>query len=174
MLLAPSSTAADMNGLGIYLMDHGKPGEAETAFREALSRRKELARRCPEEKEYAGQAMETRAALAVLWSGIGDHVRALAQVTGACYDLACATALASAAIAKDPKLAPGERSTAADRCATRAIELLSRAVRLGYANIKGIRTDADFNAIRDRAEFKDLLRELDAQAARSKTHSAAR
>jgi hypothetical protein len=49
----------------------------------------------------------------------------------------------------------------ADRSASRAIDLLRRAVRIGYANINGMKSDADLNAIRDRSEFKSLLLELE-------------
>jgi len=138
-----------------------------------LSIRRELVRLYPAVAPYRVKVLESRAALAGLWSGTGDHARALAEVTelekdpdliaGACYDLACACSLASAAIAKDPKLSPAERGASADACSARAVALLSRAVAMGYANVGGIKTDADLNAIRGRAEFKKLLRGLEAQ-----------
>jgi serine/threonine protein kinase len=168
--LYQENAANDINGLGIYLMEQGKAKDAESALREALSLRQELVRLNPTVTAYQGQVTDSRAALAVLWSGTGEYERAIAAVAevekdphltpGACYDLACACALASAAIAKDPKLAAAERNDSAEQHANRAVALLSRAVREGYANITGIKTDPDLNAIRSLPAFKNLMREL--------------
>jgi serine/threonine-protein kinase len=165
--------ASDVNGLGIFLMEHDKAQEAESAFREGLALREELVRQYPEVTAYRGKLTDSRAALAVLWAGTGDHARAAGQVAeveknpdlipGACYDLACACALASAAVAKDPKLAPSQRDTSADQYANKAVALLSRALTMGYKNFGGIKTDIDLNAIRGRPDFKELVRGLDAK-----------
>jgi serine/threonine protein kinase len=169
-MLYQEDAAKDINGLGIYLMEQGKSKEAESSFREALSRRQELARLNPTVTAYQGQVTDSRAALAVLWSGTGECARAMAEVAalekdphltpGACYDLACACALASAAIAKDPKLAATERDNSAEQHAIRAVGLLSRAVASGYTNFAGIKTDPDLIAIHSRPEFKNMMREL--------------
>jgi serine/threonine protein kinase len=169
-LLYQDDAANDINGLGIYLMEQGKAKEAESAFRDALSRRQELARLSPTVTAYQGQVTDSRAALAVLWSGTGDCARAMAEVAelekdphltpGACYDLACACALASAAIGKDPKLDAAEREKSVEQHAVRAVGLLSRAVASGYTDFAGIKTDPDLIAIRSRPEFMNMMSEL--------------
>jgi tetratricopeptide (TPR) repeat protein len=163
--------ASDINGLGILLMEHGKPQEAESAFREGLALRQELVRQYPEVALYRGKVTDSQAALAVLWAGTGDHARAVSQVAavekdpdllpGACYDLACACALASGTVPKDRTLLPEQRSKKVDEYAIRSVALLSRAVAMGYSGVNGIKTDSDFNAIRDRPEFKELVRGFD-------------
>ncbi len=163
--------ASDINGLGIFLTEHGNPKEAESALSEGLSLRQELVRQYPEVAAYRGKVTDSRASLASLWATSGDYARAVRQVAevekdpdlvpGACYDLACACSLAAAAVAKDPKLSPDRRGTAAAEYANKAVALLSRAVAMGYTNVAGIKTDADLNAIRGRAEFKELVHELE-------------
>jgi tetratricopeptide (TPR) repeat protein len=71
------------------------------------------------------------------------------------YNAACALAIAA-----------GRGGTTADRYAARALELLRKAKAAGFfagrANREHMRKDEDFAAIRDRAEFKAFVEEVEA------------
>jgi serine/threonine protein kinase/formylglycine-generating enzyme required for sulfatase activity len=67
------------------------------------------------------------------------------------YDAACAYALASAAVA--PK-----RPNSAKAYAGRAVALLRQAIADGYSDFEHLQSDSDLEAVRSRAEFRDLLK----------------
>jgi serine/threonine-protein kinase len=167
---------SDINGLGLFLMDHGRPTEAESAFREGLALRQELSRRYPANTAYLGMVTQSQAMLAVLWAGNGDQARAVVQaeevqssphITGvACYDLACAYSLASAAVNKDIKLSAEKRSKLVEDYAGRAVALLAKAIAKGYPDIADMKTDRDLNPIRKRPEFQKLLQEWEKSTSR--------
>src|SRR5262249_53214413 len=100
-----------------------------------------------------------RSSRAVSLARAGDHARAVAEAdalaaakgaTGsALYDLACACALAAAAVQDDAKLQ--------DRYAARAVELLRQAVAKGFKDAAHMNKDRDLHALRDRAGFKSLV-----------------
>jgi hypothetical protein len=68
----------------------------------------------------------------------------------ALYDAACVHALAAA----------GADAAAADGYAGRAVGLLRRAVAAGYADVPHLLADPDLAAVRGRADYADLLRDL--------------
>ena len=123
-----------------------------------------------------GMVTQSQAMLAVLWAGNGDHARAVVQaeevqtsphITGvACYDLACAYSLASAAVNKDIKLSAEKRSKLVEDYAGRAVALLAKAIAKGYPDIADMKTDRDLNPIRNRPEFQKLLREWERSTSR--------
>jgi hypothetical protein len=65
------------------------------------------------------------------------------------YSFACVCARANAATAEQKK-----------QHADRAVELLRRAVKAGFADADRAAADADLAALRDRDDFKKLLAEL--------------
>jgi tetratricopeptide (TPR) repeat protein len=79
------------------------------------------------------------------------------------YDAACIFALASAAKAKDPALAPEERDKQSNEYSRQALEFLTKAKMQGYFKSEEKRTtlakSQDFEAIRAKPEFKALLDE---------------
>jgi WD40 repeat protein len=60
-----------------------------------------------------------------------------------------------------PKESPTQRKTVRDEYEARAVELLAKAIKHGYARGLDARTDSAFSSIRDRPDFKKLLRELE-------------
>ena len=66
------------------------------------------------------------------------------------YDFACVYAVASGKIA-DKK----------DEYAKRAVELLQQAVKAGYKDAAHMKRDTDLDPLRDRADFKKMLAELE-------------
>ena len=49
-----------------------------------------------------------------------------------------------------------------ERYAARAVALLKQAVEKGYKDVAQLKKDADLDALRNRADFKALLNELEA------------
>jgi serine/threonine-protein kinase len=101
----------------------------------------------------AGQhAQATAEVEELLWPGTADG--------DTLYDAACVYALAAAQAAKEA--APHTSSLRAEQYARRAVTLLRQAVQKGYKNIARLKTDADFDSLRPRADFQQLVRELEA------------
>ena len=50
-----------------------------------------------------------------------------------------------------------------ERYAARAVALLKQAVEKGYKDVTRMKKDTDLDALRDRADFKALLKELEAK-----------
>jgi serine/threonine-protein kinase len=94
-----------------------------------------------------------------------EHTRATAvadTVAGAkdasadnLYDAACVYALSAAATRDDAKQA--------EQYAARAVELLRQALSKGFKHIEHMKKDSDLDALRQREDFKKLLRELEAK-----------
>ena len=82
------------------------------------------------------------------------------------YNAACLLSLASGAAAKDEDLAEADRTALVDKYAVRAMELLTEARTAGWfqeaKNIAHAKdTDADLAPLRDRDDFKQLVKELE-------------
>ena len=82
------------------------------------------------------------------------------------YSAACLLSLASGAAAKDEDLAEADRTALVDKYAVRAMELLTEARTAGWfqeaKNIAHAKdTDADLAPLRDRDDFKQLVKELE-------------
>ncbi len=104
----------------------------------------------------------------------GEHVRATAEsqvmdkdaeVTAeGRYNLACVCALSIGATSKDDRLASTERVALAERYAARAVALLQKVEAQGYfkdaQRAKALATDEDLLALRGRADFQQLLKQV--------------
>jgi hypothetical protein len=101
----------------------------------------------------------------------GDHARATEDVEALArrdgltnvnvYDLACLRSLSSAAAGRDDSLSPDERARLKARHAERAMDLLRRAVAMGYRHPAVMRADNDLDALRDRDDFRKLIADLE-------------
>jgi hypothetical protein len=76
------------------------------------------------------------------------------------YDAAGNRAILAGLLAGDPGAAAVE--------ADRAMVWLRKAVAAGYRDRANIEKDADLDALRDRPDFRALLKELEAKAAKAK------
>jgi serine/threonine protein kinase/tetratricopeptide (TPR) repeat protein len=91
------------------------------------------------------------------------------------YNLACNVALCIPLIgAKDgtPDTLDADKQSKGDRFrrekyGDRAVELLRRATRSGFLNLEVLESDTDLDAIRDRADFQDLIKEVEKKSAES-------
>jgi serine/threonine-protein kinase len=90
---------------------------------------------------------------------IAEGVAGQAELTvGNVYALACTYGVCAQVAGKDAGI----------RYADRAMELLRRAVALGYEKPSRMRKDHALDALRERADFKKLLEEMDAKTAKQK------
>ena len=116
-------------------------------------------------------AMAARIGRAMTLAKQGDHARATEDVEALArrdgltnvnvYDLACLCSLSSAAAGRDDRLSPAERARLKAHHAERAMDLLKKAVAMGYRHPAAMRTDADLDALRDRDDFRKLLAGLE-------------
>jgi tetratricopeptide (TPR) repeat protein len=98
----------------------------------------------------AGQVAEAVAEVAALTAPCPDGTGLARWNAGQWYNFACIYSLASGKIA-DRK----------QEYADRAMELLRKAVKAGYKNASHMKKDTDLDPLRDRADFKTLLGELE-------------
>jgi serine/threonine protein kinase len=80
---------------------------------------------------------------------------------GSLYDAACDRAVTASL---QVKLEGPDTAKLARADADKAMAWLTKAVAAGYTNAEQIKTDADLDFLRDRADFKKLLADLDAKA----------
>ncbi len=64
-------------------------------------------------------------------------------------------------LVRDDKLAPTERARLRDTYAAQAVDLLHQAVDKGYRDLKDLKEASELNVLRDRDDFKKLLREVE-------------
>ena len=90
----------------------------------------------------------------------------LAARAGNLYNAARLLSLACGAAAKDENLAETDRTTLAEKYATRAVAFLLEDRALGYfkapEKVAHMKKDADLDPLRERDDFKQLLKELEA------------
>jgi tetratricopeptide (TPR) repeat protein len=120
---------------------------------------------------------EAKAALAAalaLREKLADEHRAVpfyrAELGAVYYDAACLNSLSSAAALKDAKLSPGRRQELAEEQAAHAVGMLMKARATGFFNKQDMleflrRGDADLEPLRARKDFRELLIDLDKEAA---------
>jgi hypothetical protein len=120
----------------------------------------------------------TRALHALMLGRQGQWGRALAEadevsgsqkLSGAgLYDLCCTYALQGAAVAADTGQPAAARAPAAEKAATRAVEMLVRARATGFFGgalfVEKLKMDTDLDALRKRADFQKLLTEVESGA----------
>ncbi len=111
---------------------------------------------------------------------LGDYLQATAEIETLLkegsvqalnlYTFAYVYSLSSSAAANDARLPQTERNKLADKYGRRSVELLSKARATGYFQNPGrlahMKEDDDLDAIRDRADFKKLLADVEAEKAK--------
>ncbi len=159
-------TLQSMYDLGISCLTMGRHADALKLFEETLALRK------AELGLDHRDTLVTMVNLAVSQAAVGRHAEAalLARQAAALwenrndadkdslYNAACCRAFAATAVrAADPS-AEGTKQASDD--ADRAMALLQKAVAAGWCNVAHMEADRDLDAIRDRADFKELLGRL--------------
>ena len=72
--------------------------------------------------------------------------------------------MAAAAVATDTHLPQAERTKLSEDYAARAVDGLRQAIAKGYNDIDSMRKDKDLDSLRKRADFKQLLADLEAKS----------
>jgi serine/threonine protein kinase/tetratricopeptide (TPR) repeat protein len=102
----------------------------------------------------------------------GNHAKAVSEASelahgkdvdaAVLYDLACVCSLASAAVKPAGPYENANVEQLREKCATRAVEMLRRAVDKGYKDVGHMKEDTDLDCLRQRKDFKELIAELEA------------
>jgi serine/threonine-protein kinase len=137
-------------------------------FRALVAEREALEKAFKENAEHSQRAQKLALG--------GDHARAVAEVQPILeskyanyidlYNAACVYSLSSAAVRKDAKVAAEEQTKLGRQYADRAMELLRQSVAKGYrgrADVNHMKSDTDLDPLRERADFKKLIDELEAR-----------
>jgi eukaryotic-like serine/threonine-protein kinase len=137
-----------------------------------------LCKRYSEEVSYRLQLARARSFRAASWARMGNHTKAADEAkemlkqpvlpNGLVYNWACVFALAASAAQSDDKLPKLERAQLAASYAGKAVETLQRSIQAGWKDAQHMKMDDDLKALRDRDDFKKLVRELEkSQAVKS-------
>jgi WD40 repeat protein/serine/threonine protein kinase/tetratricopeptide (TPR) repeat protein len=165
------------NALGVALCRQRKYAEAEAEFREALrcrpdydKARTNLRHARAMQKKLADAAVQYQEAIRRLRhfeqakgaAGCRAAAELLEQLertdAGSLYDAACFRAVTAAVLRASDKSARAAAQAGAE--ADRAMAHLRQAVTAGYTDVRHMRWDKDLDALRDRADFGDLMAEL--------------
>jgi hypothetical protein len=111
----------------------------------------------------------------VVLADAGLHARVAAEVEALVgekvegdplYNLACCLALSVGPARADAALPMDQRATLAERYAGRAVALLQRLQANGYfkgpQRVEMLKTDTDLEVLRLRADFREVLRQVEA------------
>jgi hypothetical protein len=79
------------------------------------------------------------------------------------YNAACRLALCGPLAEKDDKLLDAKRKELAQSYGDRAMAMLRQAVKNGYKDVTHMKKDTDLDSLRQREDFQQLLRELEAK-----------
>jgi hypothetical protein len=90
-----------------------------------------------------------------------DLARANGATIDTLYNCACACALAAGAVKDDAALG--------EKYASRAVGLLRQAVAAGYKDVEHIQQETDFDPLRGREDFQQVLKQLAAKASAQKS-----
>jgi hypothetical protein len=137
-----------------------------TAFRQGLGICQKLVRIQPGNLQYAVELARDAAFVGeddLAWTELDRLAQRKDLTTSLLFELAKATALAAEA-ASFREAPDQERQLVSDRYATRALQLLARAREAGYfqhaSALAYLEKDRDFDILRPRTEFKQLLERL--------------
>jgi thiol-disulfide isomerase/thioredoxin len=155
------------------LLDPSRPEEARQLLERILRAERDEARTKP---AYLTRVVNSGYDLAAHLRARGRHAdlaRLAADLTREFstsgeihYHATCYAARAVKALDLDKALAPAERARLADTYVRQAVELLRRAVQLGWKDRQHMFLDGDLDPLRPRQEFRDLLAELDRRIGR--------
>jgi serine/threonine-protein kinase len=117
-----------------------------TALGKAFSALAEVQRKAGRPADAAATTLES----AGLWPGLSDEL----------YNAACRLALCVPLVGDGPGLTAAQQAERR-RYADQAMDMLRRAARAGFNDVAQTRANADLNALRDRADYQELLEEME-------------
>jgi serine/threonine protein kinase len=168
-----SELAETLEELARLRRDAGELSEAGKLLQEALSYQQTAAKARPRNPNYAKLVSEHYQNLGDVLVRSKDHTAASAVVDklvgvrpkNPADAYACAAVLARCArlAEQDRTIGEDKRGELVQGYGGRAVTLLRDAIARGYKNLKKLKKDDDFAALRMRADFQKLLTELEAE-----------
>jgi tetratricopeptide (TPR) repeat protein/tRNA A-37 threonylcarbamoyl transferase component Bud32 len=164
--------AKSFNDIGYRLRQTGKLAEALAYYKKALAIQQKLADTHPRDPHYHGDLANSVASLgafertdghpasaaAFFRQAIGILVRLPTRNPVDRYNLACCNAmLAGVAADRGSGLTAADATAAADK----AMAALRDAVAAGYRDVASMKSDPDLAVLRPRADFQQLMKELE-------------
>jgi tetratricopeptide (TPR) repeat protein len=166
--------AVTLTNLGELANNQKKYSDAIRWLEEAQSHNQKALRSNPRHHYYRQMFRDNRQQLAKARVGLGEHAAAGTAVEDMLkigYDQAQDNYEAAGIFArciplaeKDGKLREARRQELAKSYGDGAIAALRRAVKNGYKDVANIKNDKDLDPLRSRADFKELLQELEKSA----------
>jgi tetratricopeptide (TPR) repeat protein len=127
----------------------------------------------PQAPNYRRLYRSNLAALVRSLAGRGEQAAALQAAAklrdlgwtpyGDAYDAACALAVCIPVIEKDDKASPDDRAKQVQFYADNAMAFLRTSIAKGYNHVESIKKDDDLKPLREREDYKKLLKELEAK-----------
>jgi tetratricopeptide (TPR) repeat protein len=169
---APGVPGAALAGATWRLVGRERLAEACRLFEQAVARQKAALKPAPEHAAYRQRLGDHYRNLARAAVRLGDHGKAAAAADNLvslnpdsaadCYN--AGRFLARCATLAEAEAGPAELSRS---YADRAARLLREAVALGHADARDLNENADFAALRGRADFQRLLKDVAAMPKKS-------
>jgi len=163
---------AALNELGNRVVQNKQFSEAKVFYQKAVWHLQELTKGPDTAPEMWTNLYLMQLNLATSLVGLKDYAAAAQVIRDmapqapprARQDHVAAGVLARCAglAAKDSSLADGKRAELAKTFGAESIALLRQAMRNGFRNAEFLRTSEDFQAIRDREDFQQVLKDLPA------------
>jgi serine/threonine protein kinase len=158
---------------GQELIDRDRLPDGLEAYAKARARAEEVRQREPDDLNNlisladvhrgTGKALGKQGkpadGLAAVTLAVAIETRIAPRLSLAAYNLACSLAQCSA-LAGRLAPGPGGGPAAARRYADQAMDALRRAVGAGWKDVTGMEQDPDLIALRDRADYRDLMASL--------------
>jgi tetratricopeptide (TPR) repeat protein len=159
-----------LTGLADIATDRGDLGEARRLQEEALASTQAALALIPGDITHRRWAGDVHAALIETLIRMGEHTDAtkvIAKLVALFPDLAPECVRGAAFFSRcvplaaaDARLAATPRTDLARAYADRAIDLLGESFRRGYRDVEALKRDRNFDALRSRVDFRDLLAEM--------------
>jgi tetratricopeptide (TPR) repeat protein len=171
---AQSGLGATLNNLSMLLMDRGEVVDARQLLEEAVEHQQRALQAQPRNPTYRLFLRHHYANLAKALRRLGEHAE-LARVAEKLsevfpespvgwYEAASALALCVSLTAKDATQTPERRDELAKVYADQAMRMLRAAVAKGFQDAGDMRRNVNLSPLRSRADFKELLADLEAKA----------
>jgi tetratricopeptide (TPR) repeat protein/tRNA A-37 threonylcarbamoyl transferase component Bud32 len=176
--------ARTLHGQARRHLEQGRFELARGPAQAAVAQLEEAVKRAPTDPALRQELHDTRLTLTEALVGMGDHAAAARAVDEAeqvfgkvvpaggpaprrdCVRLAGVLARCAALAGNDAKLPEKERQALARSYGDRAMTCLHQAVREGYRDVNHLRQAEAFRSLRGRADFRQLLTDLEARPQR--------
>lgn len=163
--------ATTLTSLGWLRQKRHELREALELLQQALPHHRAALKAYPGHPEYRTRYRDNREDLGTTQVLLALHaeaaataeelVQAAVQPSDDYYNASCILSRCVPLAAKDAKLPEAKRKELSRRYADRALELLKQAVAKGWKDAAHMKKDTDFDPLRQRDDFKQLIAELE-------------